>query len=139
MLKKFWLFGIAALALSLCVVSASQAASSEKELCAGMRDNFLVLKDWAGELGLAPEEFALIEKAGQSIVDGENERQTKFGIDQNYENISKLLQIHATDIVKSAKEMGETAIEDIGFSYRFVFLSCRACHKIYKTEERMSP
>ena len=139
MLKKLWLFGIAAFALTLVVVSTSHAANSEKDLCSGMRDQFLVLKDWAGELGLAPEDFAEIEKAGQAIVDGETERQAKFGVDQNYENISKLLQIHAGDIVKSAKEMNETAIEDIGYSYRFVFLSCRACHKIYKTEERMSP
>ena len=71
MLKKLWLFGVAAFALSLVVGSTSFAgSSSEKELCSGMRDHFLVLKDWAGQLGLEAGDFAEIEKAAQSIVDG---------------------------------------------------------------------
>lgn len=139
MLKKFSLFGFAALALLLVVGTTSFAASTEKELCAGLRDSFLVLKDYSGQLGLEDSEFAEIAQAGQNIFDSENERQSKFAVDQNYENVSKLLQIHASDIVKTAKEKGESAIEDIGFSYRFVFLSCRSCHRIYKTEERLSP
>ncbi|MGR3177418.1 MAG: hypothetical protein ACUZ8E_05125 [Candidatus Anammoxibacter sp.] len=135
MAKKFWLFGIAALAVILFTGSTSFAYDSEKSLCSANRDAFLIFKDYAGQLGVLDEEFEIIAKAGQQILDAEKERQSKFGRDKNYSNISKLLQIHAGDIVKFANEIGESAIEDIGYSYRFVFLSCRACHMIYEWDQ----
>ncbi len=137
-MKKFLLFGVAALALALTAGS-SFAFDSEKDLCRSERDSFLVFKDYAGQLGVTDEEFAKISAAGKQIVDAENERQANFGVDKNYENVSKLLQIHAGDIVTAADAKSESAIEDIGYSYRFVFLSCRACHKIFKTEVKLSP
>lgn len=138
--KKFWVWGIAVLAIVLFTGSISYAYDSEKALCSANRDSFLVFKDYAGQLGITDQDFDAIAKAGQQILDAEKERQSKFNVDKNYENISKLLQIHADDIVKAAKEKGDAAIENIGYSYRFVFLSCRACHKIYKTEnEGLTP
>lgn len=139
MARKYLLLGIVALALAFFAESKLYAFDSEKDLCRANRDSFLVFKDYAGQLGVTDEEFVNIAKAGQEILDAENERQSKFGIDKNYENISKLLQIHAGDIVKAATDKGEAAIEDIGYSYRFVFLSCRACHKIYQTEANLTP
>jgi len=135
MVKRFWLFGIAALAITLFAGSTSFAYDSEKDLCRAERDSFLIFKDYAGQLGVLDEEFDKIAIAGQQILDAEKERMAKFGRDKNYGNISSLLQIHAGDIVKSAKEKGEAAIEDVGYSYRFVFLSCRACHMIYEWDQ----
>ena len=135
MLKKFWLLGIAALAITVFSGSTSFAHDSESALCSANRDAFLVFKDYAGQLGVTDEEYDAIGKAGQIVLDNETERQSKFNVDSNYTNISKLLQIHAGDIVKAAKEKSESAIEDIGYSYRFVFLSCRACHMIYKWDQ----
>ena len=135
MVKRFWLFGITALAVALFAGSTSFAYDSEKTLCSAERDSFLVFKDYAGQLGVLDEEFDKIAVAGQQILDAEKERQSKYGRDKNYENISNLLSIHAGDIVKFAKEKSESAIEDIGYSYRFVFLSCRACHMIYEWDQ----
>lgn len=138
--KRVWVSGIVAFVIAILSGSISFGFNSEGELCNGARDNYLVLKDYSGRLGLEDEDFAAVAKAAQAISDGETERQSKFNVDQNYANISKLLQIHANDIVKAATSKEEGAIEAIAYSYRFVFLSCRACHRIYKTEmENLSP
>lgn len=136
-MRKFWLFSVAALALSLSAGLVS--AGTEGELCKSQAAAYDVLKEYSGQLGITDEEYGVIAKAGQTILDNENTRQSQFKVDQNYENISKLLQVHAGDIVKAATEKGDSAIENVAFSYRFVFLSCRACHRIYKTEEGLSP
>lgn len=137
--KRFWISGIVAFVMAIFSGSVSFGYNSEAELCKGARDNYLVLKDYSGRLGLEDADFAAVAKAAQAISDGETERQSKFNVDQNYANISKLLQIHANDIVKAATSKEEGSIEAIAYSYRFVFLSCRACHRIYKTEMELSP
>lgn len=141
MLMKRLLIASSAL-LFVCAISAnSYAYNSVKELCASSAKEFQKINRLKGYFPeeLTDEDYETIRKAGEVMVKNEDERQQKFNVDANTIVISKLVQIHAGNIEKRARGDKFGLIEDVGHSFRFLFLSCRSCHQTYMTEAGLAP
>lgn len=110
--------------------------ASENDLCASQWKNFQVIRSQSGLIGLTDEQFSNYENAAQSIVDAEAVRQSKFNVDKNYTYISGEVTFHANEIVKAAKIKDQ---EEIQVQYRWLTISCKNCHRMYRTDERLSP
>ncbi len=59
--------------------------------------------------------------------------------DKNHAAITKLVSGHLADIETAAAKAAEGSVESVGHSLRFLYLSCKACHKVYQTEKRLRP
>jgi hypothetical protein len=140
MLKKFFMAGIVfLLACTLSVKGYCQG--SVKELCAGSAKEFQKINALKGFMPdqLTDADYKTIQQAAEIMVKNEEARQSKFNVDANTQNISKLVQVHAGRIVERCKSDREGCIEDVGHHFRFLFLSCRSCHQIYVTEAGVAP
>ncbi|HHT9120139.1 MAG TPA: hypothetical protein ACFYD3_06320 [Candidatus Hypogeohydataceae bacterium YC41] len=140
MLKKF--FAVGAGFLLACTFSANvYAFNSVKELCGNSAKEFQKINQLKGFMPdqLTDADYKTIEKAAETMAANETARQSKFNIDANTMNISKLVQIHAGRIAERCKGDREGCIEDVGHNFRFLFLSCRSCHQIYVTEAGVAP
>lgn len=128
--------------LFVCAISAnSYGASSVRELCASSAKEFQKINRLKGYFPeeLTDADYETIRNAGATIKANEGERIQKFNVDANTKAISELVQIHAGHIEERAKGDKVGLIEDVGHSYRFLFLSCRSCHQIYMTEAGLAP
>lgn len=142
MLKKFLVAGTVFLfACTLSVKGYCQSFNSVKDLCSNSAQEFQKINQLKGFMPdqLTDADYKTIEKAAETIVANENARQSKFNLDANTKNISKLVQIHAGRIADRCKEDKFGLIEDVGHNFRFLFLSCRSCHQIYVTEAGVAP
>jgi hypothetical protein len=88
---------------------------------------------------LSDADYQTIQQAGATIRKNEEERIKSANVDANTRSLSKLVAIHAGHIEDRAKGDKVGLIEDVGHSYRFLFLSCRSCHQIYQTEAGLAP
>ena len=59
--------------------------------------------------------------------------------DKNHAAITKLVSGHLADIEEAAAKAASGSVESVGHSLRFLYLSCKACHKVYQTEKRLRP
>ncbi|MFQ5862039.1 MAG: hypothetical protein ACE5IC_02855 [Candidatus Brocadiales bacterium] len=141
MLLKRLVIASTALLFVCAICVNSYGANSVKELCASSAKEFQKINRLKGYFPeeLTDEDYATIRKVGEIITANEAERQQKFNVDANTAVISKLVQIHATNIAERAKGDKVGLIEDVGHSFRFLFLSCRSCHQIYMTESGIAP
>ena len=83
-----------------------------------------------------PYDYKGVEAAAKTAL--ENEGKREHG-DKNHAAISKLVSTHLENIVTAAGAAAEGAVESVGHSMRFLYLSCKACHKVYRTEMRLRP
>lgn len=140
MLKKFLVAGV--VFLFACTISVKgYCQSSVKELCANSAKEFQKINQLKGFMPdqLTDADYSTIQKAAEIMAANENIRQSKFNLDANTKNISKLVQTHAGRIAERCKSDKEGLIEDVGHNFRFLFLSCRSCHQIYVTEAGVAP
>ncbi len=110
--------------------------ASVKELCSNQWNNFQVIRSMAGLTAPTDEQFVTYNKSAQAVVDGETARQAKFNADKNYHNVSAEVAFHAGEIVKAAQAKDQ---EEIQVQYRWLTISCKNCHRMYRTDEKLSP
>jgi hypothetical protein len=111
--------------------------ASEKELCASQWKHFQVIRSQAGLIELSDEQFTDYHTAAQGIVDAEDVRRNKFNVDKNYSNVSAEVTFHANEILKASSSVHDQ--EEVQVQYRWVTISCKNCHRMYRTDERISP
>lgn len=126
---------------ALSVNSYGAEYASVKELCAASAKEFQKINQLKGFMPdqLSDADYQTILKAAEIMVANESARQSKFNLDTNTSNISKLVATHAGRIAERAKGDKVGLIEDVGHNFRFLFLSCRSCHQIYQTEAGLAP
>ena len=110
--------------------------ASVKELCSNQWNNFQTVRSMSGLTQPTDEQFSTFNKAAQAIVDAETVRQNKFNADKNYHNISTEVAFHSSEIVKAAQAKDQ---EEIQVQYRWLTISCKNCHRMYRTDEKLSP
>ncbi len=140
MLRKFFAVGV--VSFLVCTLSVNgYCFSSVKDLCSDSAKEFQKINQLKGFMPdqLTDADYKNIEQAAEKMVNNENTRQSKFNIDANTKNISKLVQTHAGRIAERCKQDRLGCIEDVGHNFRFLFLSCRSCHQIYVTEAGVAP
>ncbi len=140
LIKRFTIAGLAL--LFVCTISVnSYAASSSKEICASSAKEFQKINRLKGYFPeeLTDADYETLRKAGEVMKNNEQERIEKFNVDANTRAMSQTVQIHAGNIEERARGDKVGLIEDIGHSFRFLFLSCRSCHQVYKTEAGLAP
>ncbi|ODS32741.1 MAG: putative heme protein large subunit NaxL [Candidatus Scalindua rubra] len=83
-----------------------------------------------------PYDFKGVAEAAAAMLDNEGKRTHN---DKNHAAITKLVSGHLEDIKSAASKAAEGSVESVGHSLRFLYLSCKACHKVYQTEKRLRP
>ena len=135
--KNFFVAGFVVVALFMAGTTVGFA--SDKDVCSKQIDNYLKMKM---NDGLLPgDEFNPYDFKGVAAAAGEmlaNEGNRTHG-DKNHAAITKLVSGHLADIEKAAGKAAEGSVESVGHSLRFLYLSCKACHKVYQTEKRLRP
>lgn len=136
-LKAFIAGTIAAASVAIATTVAYGDFATEKDLCASQWEHFQLIRSQAGLIELSDEQFSKYKTAAQSIVDAEGVRQKKFNVDKNYHNVSAEVTFHANEIVKASSNVHDQ--EEVQVQYRWLTISCKNCHRMYRTDERISP
>lgn len=135
--KKFFIVG--ALSLALLIANFSVSYGSDKEICEKQIECYLKIKMNDGLLPgdeFNPYNFKVVEGAAKAMAENEAKRTHS---DKNHAAITKLVTGHINNIETAAGKASEGSVEVIGHSLRFLYLSCKACHKVYRTEMRLRP
>ncbi|MHC4197342.1 MAG: hypothetical protein ACYSRP_05445 [Planctomycetota bacterium] len=139
LIKKFVTASLALLFVG--AISADSYGASSRELCASSAKEFQKINRLKGYFPeeLSDVDYRTILQAGATIKANEEERIKSANVDANTRSLSMLVAIHAGNIEERSKGDKVGLIEEVGHSYRFLFLSCRSCHQIYKTEAGLAP
>jgi cytochrome c556 len=138
-MKKKNIFVVSIIALSLFIASASISFASDREICEKQIDYYLKIKMNDGLLPgdeFNPYDFKGVAASAKAMLDNEKKRSHN---DKNHAAISKLVSTHLANIETAASKATEGSVEAVGHSLRFLYLSCKACHKVYETEKRLRP
>ena len=134
--KNFFVAGFVVVAMFM---ASTAVFAGDKEICSKQIDKYLMMKM---NDGLLPgDEFNPYDFKGVAAAAGEmlaNES-TRTHSDKNHAAITKLVSGHLANIEEAAGKAGEGSVESVGHSLRFLYLSCKACHKVYQTEKRLRP
>ncbi len=98
---------------------------SDKEICKKQIGKYIKIK-------VNPLDYDGVAKATKEML--ENEKKRTHG-DKNHKAITRLVTTHLENIYEAASDKKPGSIESIGYSMRFLYLSCKACHKVYQTEK----
>ena len=135
--KNFFLAGLIVAAMFMAGATAGYA--SDGEICKEQIKHYQLIKMNDGLLPgdeFNPYDYKGVETAAKSALENEGKRAHN---DTNHAAITKLVSHHLSNIVTAAGGAGEGAVESVGHSMRFLYLSCKACHKVYQTEKRLRP
>ena len=135
--RNFYVAGLIVVAMFMAGTTVGYA--SDKEICKEQIKQYQLIKMNDGLLPgdeFNPYDYKGVEAAAKTAL--ENEGKREHG-DKNHAAISKLVSTHLGNIVAAAGAAGEGAVESVGHSMRFLYLSCKACHKVYRTEMRLRP
>ena len=135
--RNFFVAGIIAVAMFMAGTTVGFA--SDKDICSKQIDNYLKMKMNDGLLPgdeFNPYDFKGVEAAAKEMLENEAKRTHN---DKNHAAITKLVSGHLADIQEAAGKAAEGSVESVGHSLRFLYLSCKACHKVYQTEKRLRP
>ncbi|MHC4268829.1 MAG: hypothetical protein ACYSTS_10210 [Planctomycetota bacterium] len=135
--RNFFVAGIIAVAMFMAGTTVGFA--SDKDICSKQIDNYLKMKMNDGLLPgdeFNPYDFKGVEAAAKEMLANEG---TRTHSDQNHAAITKLVSGHLANIAEAAGKAAEGSVESVGHSLRFLYLSCKACHKVYQTEKRLRP
>ncbi len=138
-MKRKNIFVVCIISILLFIGSSSVSFGSDKDICEKQIDYYLKIKMNDGLLPgdeFNPYDFKGVESAAKAMLDNEKKRTHN---DKNHAAISKLVSIHLADIENAASKAAEGSVESVGHSLRFLYLSCKACHKVYQTEKRLRP
>jgi len=135
--KNFFVAGFIVVAIFMAGTTVGFA--SDKDVCSKQIDKYLKMKMNDGLLPgdeFNPYDFEGVAAAASEMLANEAERTHN---DNNHAAITKLVSGHLTDIEEAAGKAAEGSVESVGHSLRFLYLSCKACHKVYQTEKRLRP
>ena len=135
--KNFFVAGLIVVAMFMAGTTVGFA--SDKEICKEQIKHYQLIKMNDGLLPgdeFNPYDYKGVEAAAKEALANEGKREHG---DKNHAAISKLVSTHLEHIVTAAGAAGEGAVESVGHSMRFLYLSCKACHKVYRTEMRLRP
>jgi len=135
--KNFFVAGFVVVAMFM--VGTTVGFASDKEICAKQIDNYLKMKMNDGLLPgdeFNPYDFEGVASAATEMLANEV---TRTHDDKNHAAITKLVSVHLANIEAAAGKAAEGSVESVGHSLRFLYLSCKACHKVYQTEKRLRP
>jgi len=136
--KNFFVAGFVVVAMFMAGTTVGFAAD-DKDVCSKQIDNYLKMKMNDGLLPgdeFNPYNFKGVASAASEML--ANEANRTHG-DNNHAAITKLVSGHLANIKEAASRADEGAVEAVGHSLRFLYLSCKACHKVYETEKRLRP
>ncbi len=135
--RNFFVTGMIVVAMFIAGTTVSFA--SDKDVCSKQIDKYLKMKMNDGLLPgdeFNPYDFKGVEEAAKEMLANEGARTHN---DKNHAAITKLVSGHLADIQEAAGKAAEGSVESVGHSLRFLYLSCKACHKVYQTEKRLRP
>ncbi|MBS1257506.1 MAG: hypothetical protein MAG551_00550 [Candidatus Scalindua arabica] len=135
--KNFFVAGI--LVVAMFIAGTSVGIASDQDICKEQIKHYQLMKMNDGLLPgdeFNPYDYKGVEAAAKAALENEGKREHN---DKNHEAISKLVATHLEHIVTAAGAAKEGAVESVGHSMRFLYLSCKACHKVYRTEMRLRP
>ena len=135
--KNFFVAGLIVVAMFMAGTTVGFA--SDKEICKEQIKHYQLIKMNDGLLPgdeFNPYDYKGVTAAAKKAL--ENEGKREHG-DKNHAAISKLVATHLEHIVTAAGAAAEGAVESVGHSMRFLYLSCKACHKVYRTGMRLRP
>ena len=135
--KNFFVAGFVVVAVFMAGTTVSFA--SDKDICEEQIKHYQLIKMNDGLLPgdeFNPYDYAGVKKAAEAAL--ANEAKRTHG-DKNHAAITAMVSHHLSNIVTAAGGGGEGAVESVGHSMRFLYLSCKACHKVYQTEKRLRP
>jgi hypothetical protein len=138
-MKKKNIFIVCIISLSLFIASSSVSFGSDKDICKKQIDFYLKIKMNDGLLPgdeFNPYDFKGVAEAAKAMLANEKKRTHD---DKNHAAITKLVSGHLADIEEAAAKAASGSVESVGHSLRFLYLSCKACHKVYQTEKRLRP
>jgi hypothetical protein len=138
-MKRMNIFVVCIISISLFIASSSVSFGSDADICKKQIDAYLKIKMNDGLLPgdeFNPYDFKGVASAAKGMLDNEKKRTHN---DKNHAAISKLVSIHLANIETAANKAAEGSVEAVGHSLRFLYLSCKACHKVYETEKRLRP
>ncbi len=138
-MKKKNIFIVCIISISLFIASSSVSFGSDKDICKKQIDYYLKIKMNDGLLPgdeFNPYDFKGVAKAAKAMLANEKKRTHD---DKNHAAITKLVSGHLADIEEAAAKAASGSVESVGHSLRFLYLSCKACHKVYQTEKRLRP
>ncbi len=135
--RNFFVAGL--IVVAMLVAGATAGYASDGDICKEQIKHYQLIKMNDGLLPgdeFNPYDYSGVEAAAKEALANEGKR---VHGDKNHEAISKLVSHHLSNIVTAAGGAGEGAVESVGHSMRFLYLSCKACHKVYQTEKRLRP
>ncbi len=125
--------------VGMFMVGTTVGYASDKDICKEQIKHYQLIKMNDGLLPgdeFNPYDYKGVEAAAKEALANEGKREHG---DKNHAAISKLVSTHLEHIVTSAGAAAEGAVESVAHSMRFLYLSCKACHKVYRTEMRLRP
>ena len=125
--------------VGMFMVGTTVGYASDKDICKEQIKHYQLIKMNDGLLPgdeFNPYDYKGVEAAAKEALANEGKREHG---DKNHAAISKLVSTHLENIVTAAGAAAEGAVESVGHSMRFLYLSCKACHKVYRTEMRLRP
>ena len=134
--KNFFVAGFVVVAIFM---AGTAVFAGDKEICKKQINKYLLMKMNDGLLPgdeFNPYDFKGVAAAAGEMLANESGRTHS---DNNHAAITKLVSGHLTDIEEAAGKAAEGSVESVGHSLRFLYLSCKACHKVYQTEKRLRP
>ena len=135
--KNFFVAGLIVVAMFIAGTSVGYA--SDQDICKEQIKHYQLIKMNDGLLPgdeFNPYDYKGVETAAKAALVNEGKREH---VDKNHAAITKLVSTHLEHIVAAAGSAAEGAVESVGHSMRFLYLSCKACHKVYRTELRLRP
>lgn len=135
--RNFFVAGLIVVAMFMAGTTVGYA--SDKDICEKQIDLYIKIKMNDGLLPgdeFNPYDFKGVAAAAATMLENEGKRTHD---DKNHAAITKLVSSHLAGIQKAAGTADEGAVESVGHSLRFLYLSCKACHKVYRTEMRLRP
>jgi cytochrome c556 len=135
--KNFFVAGLIVVAMFMAGVTS--VCASDKDICKEQIKHYQLIKMNDGLLPgdeFNPYDYKGVEAAAKAALANEGKRTHS---DKNHAAITKLVSHHLTNIVTASGSAAEGAVESVGHSMRFLYLSCKACHKVYQTEKRLRP
>ena len=135
--KKFFVAGLIVVAMFMAGTTVGYA--SDQDICKEQIKHYQLIKMNDGLLPgdeFNPYDYKGVEIAAKAALVNEGKREH---VDKNHAAITKLVSTHLEHIVTAAGSAAEGAVESVGHSMRFLYLSCKACHKVDRTEMRLRP
>lgn len=135
--KNIFLVGL--IAVSMIFAGTSVIFAGDKEICKEQIKHYIKIKMNDGLLPgdeFNPYDYKGVAESAKLMSANEDKRTHN---DKNHAAITKLVKGHIDDIAGAAGTAAEGAVESVGHSLRFLYLSCKACHKVYETEKRLRP